>query len=243
LLGYPDQALRYTDDARALARRLNNPFASVFAIGIGVFTEGFCGDFAGAYAAAQEVERLGTESSFPVFSGGAKIGGSWARAHLGKTAGALDSIHTGLAELESTKLDVLREFLLCVLAETQALAGAIDDAIATVELALACNPAELWHRPLTLHLRGQLRFRRDADGATRFDLAERDFREAIELAQKMNAKSPELRATMGLARLLDKQGHREQAVTLLAEIYGWFTEGFDTADLKEAKALLGEFTR
>src|SRR5262249_1145009 len=99
LLGYPDQALRYTDDARALARRLNNPFASVFALGIGVFTRGFCGDFAGAYAAAQEVERLGTESSFPVFSGGAKIGSGWARAHLGQTSGALDSIRAGLAGL------------------------------------------------------------------------------------------------------------------------------------------------
>jgi class 3 adenylate cyclase/tetratricopeptide (TPR) repeat protein len=243
LLGYPDQALRYTDDARTLARRLNNPFASVFALGIGVFTRGLCGDFAGAYAACQEVERLGTESSFPVFSGGAKIGGSWARAHLGQTGGVLDSLRAGLAELESTKLDVLREFLLCLLAETQALAGAIDDAIATVALALACNPAELWHRPLTLHLRGQLRFLRDADGATRFELAERDFREAIELARKMNAKSPELRATTSLARLLEKQGHREQSVTMLAEIYGRFTEGFDTADLKEAKALLGGLTR
>jgi class 3 adenylate cyclase/tetratricopeptide (TPR) repeat protein len=243
LLGYPDQALRYTDDARALARRLNNPFASVFALGIGVWTKGLCGDFAGAYAACQEVERLGTESSFPVFSGGAKIGGGWARAHLGETGGVLDSIRAGLAEVEATKLNVTREQLLCVVAETQALAGAIDDAIATVEQALAGNPAELWHRPLTLHLRGQLRFRRDADGATRFHFAERDFREAIELARKMNAKSPELRATTSLARLLEKQSRRDEARAMMAEIYGWFTEGFDTADLKDAKALLAELSR
>jgi len=70
--------------------------------------------------------------------------------------------------------------------------------------------------------------------------AEADFREAIALAQNMRAKAWELRATISLARLLAKQGRRDEARTMLAEIYGWFTEGFDTADLKDAKALLEE---
>jgi predicted ATPase len=70
--------------------------------------------------------------------------------------------------------------------------------------------------------------------------AERDFREAIELARGTSAKSDELRATTSLARLLDRQGARSEARTMLAEIYNWFTEGFDTADLKDAKALLEE---
>jgi predicted ATPase len=72
------------------------------------------------------------------------------------------------------------------------------------------------------------------------ELAEADFCEAITLARKMGAKSLELRATMSLARLLDKQGKRAEARVMLAEIYAWFTEGFDTADLKDAKALLDE---
>ena len=76
----------------------------------------------------------------------------------------------------------------------------------------------------------------------RTEPAEADFREAIALAQKMGAKAWELRATMSLARLLAKQGRRDEARTMLAEIYGWFTEGFDTADLKEAKALLDELS-
>ena len=71
-------------------------------------------------------------------------------------------------------------------------------------------------------------------------LAEADFREAIALAQKMKAKSWELRATMSLARLLAKQDQRDEARTMLADIYSWFTEGFDTADLKDAKSLLEE---
>jgi predicted ATPase len=70
--------------------------------------------------------------------------------------------------------------------------------------------------------------------------AERCFRTAIEIARRQSARSPELRATTSLARLLDEQGRREEARTTLAEIYGWFTEGFDTADLKDAKALLEE---
>ncbi len=72
------------------------------------------------------------------------------------------------------------------------------------------------------------------------ELAEADFREAIALAQKMDAKASELQATMSLARLLDRTGRREEARAMLAEIYGWFTEGFDTADLKDAKALLDQ---
>ena len=73
-----------------------------------------------------------------------------------------------------------------------------------------------------------------------FDLVEQDFREAIDLSRTMQAKSLELRATTSLARLLDKQGRREEGRTMLADIYNWFTEGFDTADLKDAKALLDE---
>jgi predicted ATPase len=75
------------------------------------------------------------------------------------------------------------------------------------------------------------------------ELSEADFHEAIWLAQKVGAKSGELRATMSLTRLLGDQGRRDEAGAMLAEIYGWFTEGFDTADLKDAKALLEELSR
>jgi predicted ATPase len=88
-----------------------------------------------------------------------------------------------------------------------------------------------------LRLRGELRLMQgDAK------LAEADFREAVALAQSMSAKAWELRATTSLARLLDKQGNRDEARTMLAAIYNWFTEGFDTADLKDAKALLDQFS-
>jgi predicted ATPase len=121
------------------------------------------------------------------------------------------------------------------LAAAQERDGAIVEALETVEQALQANPDELFHRPETLRLRSELRLRQEQT-----ELAEAGFREALALAQQIGAKAWELRATMSLARLLAKQEKRDEARTTLAEIYGWFTEGFDTADLKDAKALLDE---
>jgi len=95
----------------------------------------------------------------------------------------------------------------------------------------------LVYRPDTLKVRGQLRL---AKGQAK--LAEVEFRDSIKLAKSMDAKTWELRAAMSWARLLVSQGRPDEARTMRAEIYNWFTEGFDTPDLKEAKALLDELT-
>jgi tetratricopeptide (TPR) repeat protein len=121
------------------------------------------------------------------------------------------------------------------LAAAQERAGAIADALETLEQALQLNPAEMFYRPEIFRLRGELRLKQ---GQT--ESAEADFREAIALAQKMGAKAWELRTTMSLARQLRETGRPEEARTALAKIYNWFTEGFDTADLKDAKALFEE---
>jgi predicted ATPase len=121
------------------------------------------------------------------------------------------------------------------LAAAQLRAGTIDDALETVEQALNFNPAEALSRPETLRIRGEVRLmQRD------LQLAEDDFRDSIAMARSIGAKAWELRTTISLARLLASKGSRDEARTMLAEIYGWFTEGFDTADLKDAKALLDE---
>jgi predicted ATPase len=123
------------------------------------------------------------------------------------------------------------------LAEAQERAGTLDDALETVEHALRTTSEELVHRPETLKLRGELQLKQGHS-----EPAEADFREAIVLAQKMSARAWELRATMSLARLLAEQGRRDEARVMLADIYSWFTEGFDTRDLKDAKALLEELS-
>ena len=103
------------------------------------------------------------------------------------------------------------------------------------EDALNFNPDELVFRPETLRIRGELQLKQGDR-----QLAETDFRDSIEMARSMGAKAWELRTTMSRARLLSSQGHCSEARRMLAEIYGWFTEGFDTPDLKDAKALLDE---
>jgi len=127
-------------------------------------------------------------------------------------------------------------FFLTWLAEAQALGGALAESLRTIEEALTVNPDERFWRPETLRVRGEVRGQQGEE-----ELAE-DFRAAIALAREMSAKSWELRTAASLARLWRDQGKRFAARDLLAPVYGWFTEGFDTADLKDAKALLDELS-
>jgi Flp pilus assembly protein TadD len=156
--------------------------------------------------------------------------------HAGLGAGA-DGQHTRRRRFHSRGVNRLhgvrgRISHLKRLADAQALDGNSDDPLSTIEEALQANPEELVFRPNILAYRGELRFKQKQS-----KLAESDFREAIALAQK------DAREGVGTARN-DKPraaaARHEPGRTMLAEIYSWFTEGFDTADLKDAKALLDE---
>ena len=111
----------------------------------------------------------------------------------------------------------------------------IESRVTEMERA-AAKIGEQLGSPWLHRVKGELLAQNPSDGAK----AEPCFRTAIEIARRQSARSPELRATTSLARLLNEQGRRDEARTMLAEIYGWFTEGFDTPDLKDAKALLDE---
>jgi hypothetical protein len=119
-----------------------------------------------------------------------------------------------------------------------ALAGDIAEAMVSVERALGFGAGASLFQPELLRLRGEVRLRSGLGGKALFEMAEQDFRAAIEIARTMRAKSDELRTTTSLARLLRSTNRHNEARTMLAEVYGWFTEGFDTADLREAKLLL-----
>jgi len=143
----------------------------------------------------------------------------------------------GIAALVEIGSRIGVPYWIMALADAQRHAGALADAFATVEHTLEFNNAELAYRPESLGVRGEIRLKlRDSDQA------ESDFRDSIALAQRMQAKAWELRSTMSFALVLARQGRRDEALAALAEIYNWFTEGFDTADLKEAKALLVELS-
>jgi predicted ATPase len=178
-------------------------------------------------------------------------------AEQGCNEEGIAQIQEGLAASRATGAELLRPYHLCLLAEACTETGRLDDGLSALTEALtAADEHEIRHYEPEMHrLKGELLLRRQAEpnGAEQTsppvahrtvdsNIAEAQscFQRAIEIALKQSAKSLELRATTSLARLLATQGRRDEARTMLSEIYGWFTEGFDTADLKDAKALLEE---
>lgn len=123
------------------------------------------------------------------------------------------------------------------------LTSEIAEARASLEQALQFNVEETLFQPELLRLRGELRLLGGYGDRDCVQLAEQDFRTAIDAARGMSAKSDELRATTSLARLLARRGRRDEAGTMLADVYGWFTEGFNTGDLRAAKLLLYELSQ
>jgi tetratricopeptide (TPR) repeat protein len=241
-LGHPDRAVRYMDDAVSLSRRFNNPFVVGNSLWFRANVYGLRGDFKRARADNAEALRLCDASGFPLLSAIVEIFDAWTRANMGETGSAVERIRKGLAELNNLNFYGTRAKYLGYLCETQILAGAIDDAFVTVEEALQANPGERIYRPEMLRLRGELKLVSEPRGRAHSTLAEEDFREAIAVARGMGAKWLELRATTSYTRLLAKARRGEEARAILANIYNWFTEGFDTLPLKEAKALLDELS-
>ena len=230
----------HADTARERMRRClegtqRNPYDVAYGQFLAAWLNVLLGDSERAEAFAAKALSLSEERGFPEVA-------LWSVATLGRARGELGRTGEGVALLRQTVagasesgVRVAIVLFLTWLAQLQMRNGEIGEALETIEDALKANPEELWFRPETYRVRGEIWLKQ---GDRR--LAEADFREAIALAQKMSAKAWELRATTSLARLLASQGRRDQARAMLAEIYGWFTEGFDTADLKDAKALLDE---
>jgi predicted ATPase len=156
-----------------------------------------------------------------------------AEAALGYPGDGMAIINSGLHGLKESGAGIMMTLCLCWVAVAQSLEGKVPEALATIEEALGANPEELSWRPEVLRVRGELRLK-----SGHAEMAESDFREAISLAQRTKAKAWELRAAISHARVLKLRGDISDARDLLAPLYASFTEGFDTADLKDAKALL-----
>ena len=217
------------------AANRGNPFDVANSEYCAAYLRVYMREYEQAEALAAHALELAEKNQFPNSAARSRVALGQARAQLGREGVALirQGI-TGLCEI-GTRMGVT--LTTAWLAEAQEREGSIVDALETIEQALQVNPEELVHRPEALRLRGKLQLK---EGQT--EMAEADFREAIALARKMGAKAWELRATTSLARLLNVHSRRDEARAILADIYGWFTEGFDTADLKDAKALLDELS-
>jgi class 3 adenylate cyclase/predicted ATPase len=236
-LGYPDQSLKRSDEAIALAQTLSDPFSIAHAVQFLSYLRQYRREPIEVQEATERVIALCSEHTMTevLALATSMLGG--ALAEQGRLKEGIAQMEEGLATSGAIGSKLNRPCFLSMLAQAFTEAGRFDDGLsALTEAQATADEGEIhFYEAETHRLRGELLLKqRDSNAAD----SQRCFERAIELARQQSAKSWELRASVSLSRLLASQGRRDEARTMLAEIYGWFTEGFDTADLKDAKALL-----
>ena len=239
LLGFPDLSLKQAREAEIRGHRSSNPFAK--AIGLAAKeTDIWAGNFESVRVSAQTLlEAPWAVEISPIHSARADLTRGWLLAKEGKLEG-IAMIRDAMARRTSSRFGVNRSLYGAMLAEACASVGQINEALSAVDEVLPfAQTEERYYEAELTRLRGELLLQQDASNGAQ---AEQSFRTAIEIARSQKAKSWELRATTSLARLLGKHGKHDEGRAMLSEIYNWFTEGFDTADLKDAKALLDELS-
>jgi predicted ATPase/DNA-binding SARP family transcriptional activator len=239
-LGYPEQASQRSQEALVLARELSHPFslADVICFAGCLFDE-LRRDPVALRSSSDELVRLANEKGMPTWIGmGTRCHGE-ALAMLGQIEEGMAQMRAGIAVDKSLDARIYQSGTLGFLSEAEARAGLPTDGLTTLDEALALveETDERYCEAELYRLRGELLLAGGKDAE-----AEVSLRSATEVAQGQRAKSWELRATTSLARLWQKQGKQEEARKVLTEIYGWFTEGFDTADLGDAGALLEDLS-
>jgi predicted ATPase len=182
---------------------------------------------------------LATEQVFPFFVALATMLQGWALATQGQAAEGIVKIRQGLTALRSTGEELEQLWFHALLVEACENVGQVEEGLCVLEttLALVDKTGQRFYEAELHRLKGELLLQQSPDNSTE---AESCFHQALEVSRHQQSKSLELRASTSLARLWRSQGKREEACELLGDVYGWFTEGFDTADLIDAKALLDE---
>jgi class 3 adenylate cyclase/predicted ATPase len=237
LLGYPDQAVASSQGALDLARQLDHPFSLTVALTFAAMLHHCRREAPLAQARAEAAMTLATEQDFPQQLERARPLRGWAVAARGHREEGITQIRQALAADRSMGLTRDRPYNLALLAEASAQGAQTPEGLEALAeaLALLATSGVRWWEAELHRLRGELLLERSSAPQGE---AESCFHQALAVAHAQQAKSLELRAAMSLSRLWQQQGKRAEARELLTPIYGWFTEGFDTADLQEAKALL-----
>ena len=260
LLGYPDQALARSRAGLTLAQEINHPSS----MGLVWFTDTILRQFLHeAQAVEQQAEALialSNEQGFSALLAGALVRHGWALAEQGQAEDGIQQIHQGMAAAHAIGVELYRPYNLALLAEAYRKAGQVEEGLSALSEALTVvgKTGERYYEAELYRLKGELTLQQGARGwglgtgssspqaPSLKPLVPREvekeaegyFLKAIEIARKQQAKSLELRATTSLTCLWQQQGKHHAARTMLSEIYHWFTEGFDTQDLKDAKVLL-----
>ena len=238
-LGYPAASRNDAERAVKNARETGQATTLMYALFSAVVNHIRCGNYAAAHTEVDELIALADERGAAYWKASGTAARGWLFTETGKASDAIRAITSGITSLRSTGAILYEPRHLWFLAKAYAELGqpddarrCIDDAIDKVE-----RSKEKWCEAEVHRIAGEIALKSLAPDPEK---AEAHFEHALAVASQQQAKSWELRAAMSMARLWRDQGKRDQALDLLAPVYGWFTEGFDTLDLKEAKALLEE---
>ena len=241
MLGYPEAALADADQALKDTRATGHAASLMFTLSFADLTHLLCGNYVAASACIRELAALADEKGSLTWK---TIALSIEARHLaltGDPAKALPMLTFARNAFRSTGANFLAPLDLSVLASTHAALGEFDDVRRCIDKAMTTMETnkEKWFEAEVNRIAGEVARKSPAPHTAK---AAEYFKRALKVARQQQAKSWELRAAMSTARLWRDQGKRDEARGLLAPVYGWFTEGFDTLDLKEAKALLDELT-
>jgi predicted ATPase len=234
-LGYPDQALVSVKAARNLAKELQNPFDTARALYFEALVYLYRGEAASVRRVSSALIELCREQGFAqLFAGGTVLRG-WSLTRQGRTEDGVSRMRQGLAAWQATGATAHRPHLLALLGEAVGRIGRVVEGLQALDeaLVLSASTEEVYSAAELHRLRGEL-FRLQPDPGR----AESCFRQALSVARQQEARLPELRAALSLGRLLHEQGQLEEGRRQVAEVYGWFTEGWDTADVQDARAFL-----
>jgi len=234
-LGFPDRALVQSSTAIAEARRLAYPLSLASSLAFGTTVRSLVGDNAVVGEWTDELLALTTEQGFPVRRAQATLFRGWVMVRNGDVTEGISLLRSGSAAYRAAGSEVWMTYYVALLARACEIAAQIEEALTLLDddLRIVERTGERWLEADLYRHKGQLLLRQGHAEA-----AEDLYRKALSIAREQEAKLWELRAAASLARLSRDRGQHVEARDLLAPVYDWFTEGFDTADLKEAKALL-----
>ena len=237
LLGYPEAALADTEHALAVAREIGHSATLMYVLNFSAWTHIHCGNYAAATAMIDEFSALKDQTGSLFWAAWGMMQRGCVLALTDKVSDAVQTITSGVTAMRSTGTTMWMPLWLSYLARANAEIGQFDAATRYIgETMTAVEVAkESWCEAEVHRLAGEIALLSPERDAAK---AEAYFERALGVARAQQAKSWELRAAMSMARLWRDQGKRQQARDLLVPVYGWFTEGFDTRDLKEAKVLL-----
>jgi predicted ATPase len=249
-LGYPDQARKKSSEALTLAQELAHPHSLVFALAVAALLHQFRREVEVVKERAEAMIALSSEQGFPAWLPLGMMVQGVALAEQGQEEEGIQQIQQGLAALRATGNWNWRSQFLALLAEAHGKVGQVKEGLDALAEALEAvdRTGARAHEAELYRLKGELTLAQSKVQSLNSKVtdpqaeAEACFLKAIEIARSQQAKSLELRAVMSLSRLWQQQGKQQEAHAMLSEIYHWFTEGFDTKDLQEAKALLEDLT-